>query len=60
MDKYKICNEYWLVIRDGNYYAGSFNDVTIETPIQSKFDKVFIVRTREKSSYSEINFKQND
>ena len=48
MDKYKICNEYWLVIREGNYYAGSFNNVVIETPISSKFDKVFIARIREK------------
>ena len=44
--KYKPCNEYWLLIREGNYYAGSFQDVDIPVPIQSAFDKVFLLRTR--------------
>lgn len=46
MLKYKPCNEHWLLIREGNYYAGGFNDVKIDTPIQSTFDKVFLLRTR--------------
>lgn len=44
--KYKPCDEYWLLIREGNYHAGSFSNVVIETPIESTFDKVFILRTR--------------
>jgi len=44
--KYKLCDEYWLLIREGNYYAGSFSDVEIETPIESTFDKVFLLRSR--------------
>lgn len=42
---YKPCKEHWFLIREGNYYAGSFNDVIIKAPVESKFDKVFIVRT---------------
>lgn len=44
---YKQCNEYWLVIKEGNYYAGTFNKVNIEIPIKSVFEKVFIVRTKD-------------
>lgn len=48
LKKYKECDEYWLIIREGNYFAGSFSDIklNIKTPIISDFDKVFIVRTR--------------
>ncbi len=42
---YKPCKEYWFLIREGNYYAGRFDDVMIQVPIESKFDKVFIART---------------
>lgn len=45
--KYKPCTEYWMLIREGNYHAGSFQEVVIEIPIESEFDKVFIIRTRE-------------
>jgi hypothetical protein len=44
---YLPCDEYWLLIREGNYYAGSFSD-EIEKPliICSAFDKVFLLRTK--------------
>ena len=42
---YKPCHEYWLLIREGNYYAGTFSAIDIPTPIQTRFDKVFIIRT---------------
>lgn len=43
---YLHCDSQWLLIREGNYYAGSFSDVEIDTPIESLFDKVFLIRTR--------------
>lgn len=44
--KYQKCLEYWLIIREGNYYAGRFSDrINISTPIKSNFDKVFLFRT---------------
>lgn len=46
MTKYKPCDEYWFVIREGNYHAGSFQEVIIDTPIHSKFNKVFLLRTK--------------
>lgn len=44
---YSTCDEYWLLIREGNYYAGSFSD-EIEKPlvVYSAFDKVFLLRTK--------------
>ena len=46
LPSYRICDEQWLVIREGNYYSGSFSEVEIDFPIDSLFDKVFIIRTR--------------
>jgi len=46
LDKYTVCDYYWLVIKEGNYYAGSFGEFQIETPIESTYDKVFLLRTR--------------
>ncbi|GEM_PF-3495902 len=44
---YSHCDEYWLLIREGNYYAGSFSDEIVENlSIQSAFDKVFLFRTK--------------
>lgn len=57
--KYKNCDEYWLIIREGNYYAGSFGeiDMNITIPINSCFDKVFIFRTRPSSNVPLIILK---
>lgn len=46
MNKYSPCDEYWFVISEGNYYAGTFDKVNISTPIHSAFDKVFLLRTK--------------
>lgn len=43
--KYAKWDQYWLLIREGNYYAGSFSEVDITEPLQSSFDKVFLIRT---------------
>ena len=44
---YSHCDEYWLLIREGNYYAGSFSDeITEPLVIRSTFDKVFLFRTK--------------
>jgi len=44
LPKYLTCNEYWLLIKEGNYYAGSFEEIQINFPIESSFTKVFLVR----------------
>lgn len=45
LSNYKLCDEQWLVIREGNYFSGSFSEVDIEVPIESLFDHVFLLRT---------------
>ena len=46
---YSYCDEYWLLIREGNYYAGSFSDEIVnDLSIQSAFDRVFLFRTTKK------------
>jgi len=41
---YQDCNEHWLLIKEGNYYAGTFSDIKINSPIISNFDKIFLFR----------------
>jgi hypothetical protein len=53
LGKYVECDKNWLLIREGNYYAGSFSELDVPTPIESSFDKVFLLRTR-KSSLVEL------
>lgn len=48
LPSYQICDQQWLLIREGNYYSGSFSDVEIDIPIDTLFDKVFLFRTRTK------------
>jgi len=50
LKKYKECSEQWLLIREGNYYAGSFAEFKVTKPITTSFDKVFILR----SNYNKI------
>jgi hypothetical protein len=42
---YNFCDEYWLVIWQGGGITGYFKEINFEIPIQSKFDKVFILRS---------------
>jgi hypothetical protein len=49
LKSYSFCDEFWLVITEGNYFTGSFNEILITTPIESFFDKVFLLRCAEKS-----------
>jgi hypothetical protein len=44
LKSYKSCDEYWLIIWQGGGITGYFKDPQFEIPIQSKFDKVFILR----------------
>ena len=48
ISNYQKCNEYWLVIREGNYYAGTFSEIELNMPVSSQFDKVFLLRTGER------------
>jgi hypothetical protein len=45
LKSYSSCDEYWLVIWQGGGITGYFKDPQFEIPIQSKFDKVFILRS---------------
>lgn len=47
LKKYTGCEEYWLLIREGNYYAGSFSDEELDISIETTFDKVFLLRTKQ-------------
>ncbi len=42
--RYAPCDEFWLVIKEGNGYPGRFDDFLITKPIRTSFDKVFLVR----------------
>lgn len=44
LPKYKPCDAYWLIIWQGAGITGYFKEVEFENPIQSKFDKVFLIR----------------
>lgn len=46
LSSYRACDQQWLLIREGNYYPGSFSDIEIDLPIESLFDRVFLIRTR--------------
>jgi hypothetical protein len=45
INKYQECDDYWLIIKEGNYYAGSFGEIELLLPIESRFDKVFLYRS---------------
>jgi hypothetical protein len=44
LKKYKPCNQFWLVIKEGNYYSGTFHNIQISTPADSSYHKIFICR----------------
>lgn len=46
--KYKSCNEFWLLIKEGNFYAGSLDEVLIKDEINTSFDKVLLYRIVDK------------
>ncbi|MDQ6757213.1 MAG: hypothetical protein M3004_09790 [Bacteroidota bacterium] len=45
LQKYIACDEFWLIINEGNYHAGSFDDIKLDLPIKTTFNKVFIYRS---------------
>lgn len=46
IQKYSKCDQLWLIIKEGNYFAGYFDDVNVNAPISTMFDKVFLFRTK--------------
>jgi hypothetical protein len=44
LKKYEPCNQFWLVIKEGNYYSGTFHDIQTSTPVDSSFHNIFICR----------------
>jgi hypothetical protein len=40
-----VLDENWLLIREGNFYTGTFDEVRLPLPISSTFSKVFLFRT---------------
>lgn len=48
LEKFSPCDKYWLLIHEGDYFAGSFGSYPdLSTPIHSKFDKVFLFRRKQ-------------
>ncbi len=45
INDYKPCDQNWLIIREGNYYAGTFAEIEVSMPVSSLFNKVFLFRT---------------
>jgi hypothetical protein len=46
LHKYSPCDEYWLLISEGDYCAGAFDDLELEQNIVTKFDRVYLLRTK--------------
>ncbi|SEM31879.1 hypothetical protein SAMN04488008_1163 [Maribacter orientalis] len=44
LKNYQECDEYWLLIKEGNYYAGTFSDIKVEYPISTSFCRIFLFR----------------
>lgn len=51
LKEYTTCDKHWLVIKEGNYYAGTFNEIDLKDKLQSKFDKVFLLRMKKSKLY---------
>lgn len=44
--KQPALDQNWLVIREGNYFTGTFSEIRIDLPLNSTFGKVFLFRTQ--------------
>lgn len=47
LKKYKPCNEHWLLIEEGTFYADSFDDIVVDQ-IKTDFKKIFLYRHSKK------------
>ena len=45
---YKKCDEYWLLIWQSGSLIGEFKKIDFPIPVESKFDKVFVIREYQK------------
>ena len=45
LSQFEPCDDFWLLIKEGDFYAGSFNDVSLKGTICSSFDKIFLLRS---------------
>jgi chaperonin cofactor prefoldin len=45
LPKFDPCDDYWLLVKEGNFYAGGFNEISTTQYIESVFEKIFLVRT---------------
>lgn len=41
------CDEYWLLIREGSFFADSFDDIEVTNLPDTSFDKVLLFRQSE-------------
>lgn len=46
--KYKPCTEQWLLIKEGNFYAGSLDEIEVKNEITTSFDSIFLYRVNRK------------
>jgi hypothetical protein len=44
LKNYQECDEHWLLIKEGNYYAGTFSDIKVEYLLSSSFTRIFLFR----------------
>lgn len=43
LKKYKACDEYWLLIKEGTFLSDSFGNISVDS-VNTTFDKVFLYR----------------
>lgn len=51
INNYEPCDEYWLIIKIGNFFAGSFDSLNIKDDIDSSFSKIIIHDIRDSSNH---------
>jgi hypothetical protein len=48
ISRYIKCDEYWLLIWQSGSLIGEFKEIDFPTPVESKFDRVFVLREHQK------------
>jgi hypothetical protein len=48
ISRYIKCNEYWLLIWQSGSLIGEFKEIDFQIPVESKFDRIFVLREYQK------------